>query len=124
MAHTRQPRPDSGLGVQVKFFETFAVVASWLGSSAAVDLSAQGLHWDADVTGRDQYHEGLCLVNCACSHSHALDQEDGCQGMKRIAVHPLDSHPLGWRLSGQRISQPRVEGPGFRVQGRVLSVEC
>ena len=32
MAHMRQSRPDSGLGVQVKVLEAFQVVPSLLGS--------------------------------------------------------------------------------------------
>jgi len=37
MAHIRQPRPDFGLGFQVKVLETFPVVPTSLGSGAAVD---------------------------------------------------------------------------------------
>jgi len=36
MAHARQSRPDSGVGVQVKGLETFQVVPSLLGSGTKV----------------------------------------------------------------------------------------
>jgi hypothetical protein len=37
MAHVRQPRPDSGLGVQVKVLKTFQVVPSSLKKTAGRD---------------------------------------------------------------------------------------
>jgi hypothetical protein len=39
IAHTRQSRPDSGLGFQVKFFEMFQGVSSSLGSGARYQSS-------------------------------------------------------------------------------------
>ena len=40
MAHIRQSRPDSGLGVQVKVLETFQIVPSSLRSGLGNDLMA------------------------------------------------------------------------------------
>ena len=37
MAHIRQSRPDSGLGVEVTVLETLKVVPSLLGSNSGVD---------------------------------------------------------------------------------------
>ena len=38
MAHVRQPKPDSGLGFQVKVLEIFEVVRSSLGNSVFITL--------------------------------------------------------------------------------------
>jgi len=56
MAHIRQPRPDSGLGFQVKVLETFQVVPSLLGSddssNGLIDFAGPARKVDVRIPGK------------------------------------------------------------------------
>jgi len=59
MAHRRQPRPDSGLGFQVKVLQIFQVVPSTLGSGRTLNVGPKG---NANSHGARPVHLIITMV--------------------------------------------------------------
>ena len=105
MAHTRQSRPDSGLGFQV--YETLYCVSSSLGSGCRSTYSAEGVFAH---TPRFDHHERYplrvsgSLLTFECSSTLNLKpqtpgENDGTYSAEGVFAHtpPRDVH-LGFRV--------------------------
>ena len=109
MAHIRQSRPDSGLGLHVKVLQPFQVVSASLGSGPCLSCRLPG---------------NLSRATCSCSRRYSWRI---APDSFRISDANLVSSS-GFRVSGFefRVSGFKFRGSGFdsRVQGNIQGFGC